>query len=224
MFRLHNLLALVLAATAVTAEAQTAAPLPKNDVTVWVGWLGSKYPGLDHYNRWHQSVTGGAGVGRYWNDHLKTEVAAAWASRVRAESYESFLVPGVNDGSTAYFRSDYRFQSAQLSLVQLYQFGENAWVHPYLGAGVDVDYLRSTEHRPEQNVPAYVPGSSSANSRSISLPEISERQTSVGARPFVKGGFKMYTSDSVYFATEWKLGFGDGVHHATWTTGCGVDF
>src|SRR5205809_943920 len=102
MYFRDGLLALVLAAgTAVTADAQTAVPLPKNDVMMSVGWLGSKYPGLERYNRWHQSVASGAGFGHYWNDHFKTEVAAAWASRVRVDGYESFVVPGANDGSTA---------------------------------------------------------------------------------------------------------------------------
>jgi hypothetical protein len=221
MFRQSTLLALVLAAgTAATAQAQTAAPLPKNDVTVSVGWLGSKYPGLERYNRWHQSLASGAGFGHYWNDHFKTEVAAAWASRVRVDGYESAVLP---DG-TVYFRTDYRFHSAKLSIGQLYQFGENAWVHPYLGAGVDLDYLRSTEDRPEQSVPAYGPGSPSGSAKLVSLPKISERDTSVRARPFVKGGFKMYASDNMYFTTEWKLGVGDGLQHALWATGFGVDF
>jgi outer membrane protein with beta-barrel domain len=220
MSKLPTLLVLVLVmGTAVTAEAQTAVPLPKNDVTMAVGWLGSKYPGLEHYNRWHQSVMAGVGVGHYWNDHLKTEIAGAWASRVRADGYELFAAPGVSDGSTAYFQTVYRFQGAKLSISQLYQFGENAWVHPYVGAGVDVDYLRSTEDRPEQNVS--VPG---LPRTTLSRPKTEERDTSVRSLPFVKGGAKMYASDRAYFITEWKVGFGDGLHHALWTTGFGVDF
>ena len=58
----------------------------------------------------------------------------------------------------------------------------------------------------------------------ISLPSLSEHDTRVRARPFVKGGFKMYASDSVFFSTEWKFGLGDGVQHALWKTGFGVDF
>ena len=78
---------------------------------------------------------------------------------------------------------------------------------------MDVAYLRSVEDRPAQVVSLYVPGAPSGTSKTISLPALNERGRRVDARPFVKGGFKMYASDSVFFVTEWKFGLGDGVHH-----------
>jgi hypothetical protein len=201
-----------------TADAQTPPRLPKNDVTVSLGWFGSRYPGLERYNRWHQSLLSGAGGGRYWTDHFKSEVEAAWLSRVNAESYELQNL----DGGPAYVRTENRFQNVKFSLGQLYQFGENAWVHPYLGAGADIDYLRSTEERPAQLATIPVPNGRTPSQLAVS--KSSERETSVSVHPFVKGGFKMYASDRVFFTTEWKLGLGNGLQHALWKTGFGVDF
>ena len=207
----------VLVITAATAHAQTPPQLPKNDATISVGWFGSQYPGLERYNRWHQSLLSGAGGGHYWNDHFKSEVEGAWLSRVNVDAYETEDVAG----GTAYFRSAYRFQNVRLSLGQSYQFGKNAWVHPYLGAGADIDYLRTAEERPAQTATVNVPGKPSS---SVALPKLSERDTSVRVHPFVKGGFKMYASDRVFFTTEWKFGLGNGLQHALWKTGFGVDF
>src|SRR5207244_4451785 len=131
----HILAALALTAvTAATTAAQSATPMPRNDATLSVGWLGAKYPGLEAYTRWHKSLFAGAAAGHYWSDHAKSEVEAAWLSRVNVDSYETELFPE----GTAHLRTSYRFQDLKLSLVQVYQFGENAWVHPYVGGGIDI--------------------------------------------------------------------------------------
>ena len=63
----------IMAVTAAPAYAQTPVPLPKNDVTVSIGWFGARYPGLASYNRWHQSLLSGSGAGHsatetvWWN-------------------------------------------------------------------------------------------------------------------------------------------------------------
>lgn len=212
----------ILALTVITnasAYAQTAA-VPKKDATVSVGWFGAPYPGLERYNRWHGSVFAGAAGGHYWTDHLKSEAEAAWLSRVEVDAYES---EAVSDG-TLYFRSSYRFQDFKLSFAQIYQFGDNAWVHPYFGAGMDIDSLRSDENRPAQVASIYTPGGASGTSKQVSLAALSERDSRLRARPFVKTGFKFYASDSTFFTTEWKFGLGNGLQHALWKTGIGIDF
>jgi hypothetical protein len=49
-------------------------------------------------------------------------------------------------------------------------------------------------------------------------------ETRVLVRPYLKGGWKLYTSDRVYFSTELKLGFAPDLDHALWTIGMGFDF
>src|SRR6266576_798198 len=94
----------------VNARAQSAPPLPRNDGTMSIGWFGAQYPGLEGYDRWHQSLFSGASGGRYWTDHLKTEVEAAWLSHVSVDSYEQEDLAG----ATAYVRTAYRFQNVTL--------------------------------------------------------------------------------------------------------------
>jgi hypothetical protein len=205
---------------AAAARAQTpAVPLPRNDATVSVGWFGAQYPHQGEYGTgWHPSLFAGVGGGHYWTEHLKTEVEAAWLSRVHAYSYETLAV----DGGTAYLTSEYRLQTVKFSLAQGYQFGENAWVHPYVAAGADIDSLREAEDRPSQTRPVYF--SNAASSAAVSIPAVHEREATMHVRPFFKTGFKMYFSDRAFFATEWKLGFGNGLQHLLWKSGLGVDF
>jgi len=202
-------------ATGGVAHAQVS--LPRNDTTVSIGWFGAKYDQFV-YNRWHQSLFSGAGVGHYCTDHQKTEIEAAWLSRVSFDSYgESVAV----DGGTAYLSTGYRYQDVRVSVAQAYQFGRNAWVHPYLAVGVDVNHLRQTEDRPAQRQSVFF---SNGSRIERSFPAARESEASVRARPFVKAGFKMYVSERAFITTDWKIGVGDGVQHVLWRTGIGVDF
>ena len=112
------------AATGATAHAQTP-QLPRHDATISVGWFGQQYPGLERYDRWHQSLLSGAGVGRYWTAHLKSEVEASWLSPVAFESGES--TP--NRWRDGLRQVQLPIPGPEVSLGQSYQFGVNAWVH-----------------------------------------------------------------------------------------------
>jgi hypothetical protein len=180
--------------------------------------VGAQYPGLRRYERWHQSLLTSAAGGHYWTDHMKTEIEVAWMSPVTFDSYETATV----DGGTTYSTSAYRFQDVQLSFAQTYQFGRNAWVHPYVAAGLDVDHLRQSEDRPPQATAIYF--NNRAADATVTLPGLREREVSVRVSPFAKAGFKMYLSDRTFFTTEWKCGAGEGLHHVSWKTGFGVDF
>jgi hypothetical protein len=205
--------------TAGAAQAQTpAVSLPRNDTTLSIGWSGADYPNPNDYGTgWHSSFFSGIGVGHYWTDNAKTDVEAAWLSRVHARSYETRLI---GDGR-AYIQSDYRYQGAKLSLAQSYQFGRNLWVHPYMGAGADIDYLREVEDRPAQITAVY---GNTGQLGTVLVPAEHERDAGIKVHPFVKAGFKMYVSDRTFFTTEWKFGFGNGLQHVLWKTGFGVDF
>jgi hypothetical protein len=210
---------LIFFSVAATAYAQTSSiQLPRQDASLTLGWSGSRYPRVEPYdNRWHQSLLAGAEYGRYWTAHAKTEVEAAWFSPVDFTAYEVQTV----SGGTTYFRTDYRFQDARLSFAQLYQFGENQWVHPYAGLGVNLDYRRQVEDRAPQVVPV---NGSGRTIDTVLVPGESENESSVRAHPFAKVGFKMYASDRAFFISEWKFGFGSGLQHVLWKTGVGFDF
>lgn len=192
--------------------------LPRNDATLSIGWFAAEYLRLDRYDRWHGTLFAGLAGGHYWTDHLKTEVEAAWLSRVNAESYENLFL----NGAPTYAESRYRIQHVKLSIGQSYQFGRNAWVHPFVGAGVDVDRIHIVEDRPAQFRSIYVPAD--RTSRTIQIPARSESKTTVRAHPFVKTGLKMYASEGGFFTTELRLGLKSGVDQVLWKIGVGVDF
>jgi hypothetical protein len=191
--------------------------LPRNDTTVSIAWFGAEYPQLERYNRWRGSLFAGLAGGHYWTDHMKTEVEAAWLSHVNAESHENLVL----SGTPTYAESRYRIQNIKLSIGQSYQFGRNAWVHPFVGAGVDIDRVHLSEDRPAQFRPSY---SADRTSRAVHVPARHESETTVRAHPFVKTGLKMYASERGFFTTELKLGLRSGVDQVLWKVGIGVDF
>lgn len=200
-------------------HAQTDPPsLHRNDVTVSTGWTLAHYRHVSDYAPWHGSLFGGANLGHYWTENLKTEVEAGWMSTTKSPSYE----PVILNGERAYVQGDYVFHDLKLSVSQTFQFGHNAWVHPYLGAGIDLDYLRTTEDRPSQQ--AYVYPTNGGPSRAILIAGVHERDEAARAVGFAKGGFKMYVSDRAFVVQEFKFGFASGLDHMLWKTGLGIDF
>jgi hypothetical protein len=213
----NPLVTLFLILAPAVAHAQSdLAPLPQNDATISIGWSGGEYP-LEDYARWHASLFAGVGAGHYWTDHIKTEIEAAWLSRVNTVTYGQIVVAG----TPTYAVSGYRFQDVRLSIAQVHQFGRNAWVHPFLAAGADVYRRDSTEDRAVQQRTVY------ANDRTFTtvlIPALRESETTVQVRPFAKTGLKIYVSDRGFFTTELKVGFGRAVDHLLWKTGMGFDF
>lgn len=215
------LVALLCVLSPVLAQAQSSVtPLPRNDAAASIGWFGAEYEELGRYDRWHGSLFTGIGFGHYWDDHLKTEVEGAWLGQARAHTYEEVVV----GEDRTYVESDYRFRDINLSLAQAYQFGRNAWVHPFVACGVDVDRIQSTEDRPPQSRVVSAVSPSTRDTRTLSIPGFRESETKVQVRPFIKTGLKMYVSDRSFFTTELKIGLGGGVEHVLWKTGIGIDF
>ena len=198
------------------SHAQTA--LPTNDVTFSIGWSGAEYDAIGEYDRWRGSLLLGASAGHYWTDHLKTEVEAAWNSRTTSEVYQEIVI----GTSRTYAIADYTVDDLRFSFGQLYQFGRNEWIHPFVGAGADV--VRRDTHlaRPTQTRPGFPGGSQ--RSLDVGIPALGEQNVEILVRPFLKGGWKMYVTDRAYFSTELKFGFAPDLDHALWKIGIGFDF
>ena len=89
-------------------------------------------------------------IGKYWSDHIKTELEFA-GSGEGSRYVQRFLdvdVPGVPPHFTVGAQEFYRVR--QLSARVVYQFYENAWVHPYVFGGAGVDFERRRSEVPEQ--------------------------------------------------------------------------
>lgn len=208
---------LICGVTPAWAAAQTkAATLPSNDAIVAIGWAGAEQK-IFEQRQWHGSLLVGLSGGHYWTDHLKTEVEASWNSPHTRQVYENIE----RQGGYTYSLSDYRARDIRVGVVQLYQFGRNEWVHPYVGVGADIVRRDASIDRLKQSRTVFV-----APNRNIpvEIPALRERKTSVFAHAVLKTGLKMYVSEKAFLNTELKFGVRHDVDHMVWKLGMGVDF
>lgn len=199
------------------AAAQTVqTTLPGNDVMLSTGWAGAEHRIYDG-RHWHGSLLLGASAGHYWTPHLKTEVEASWNSPRARGIYENIE----RDGGYTYALSDYRAHDTRVGVVQIYQFGRNEWVHPYVGVGADVVRRVASTDRLQQSRTVFVPPNRQIP---IEIPGVSARKTTVFAQAVLKTGLKMYVAERTFFHTELKFGVRRDVDHVVWKLGMGVDF
>jgi opacity protein-like surface antigen len=202
--------------TPVMAVAQTpSTTLPKNDTTLVLGWSGAEHHLRDQQS-WHGSLLVGLSGGHYWTDHLKTEVETSWTRPSDREIYETIE----RQGGYTYAVSDYRAHDIRLGVVQLYQFGRNQWIHPYVGLGADVVRREATVERDRQSRTVYVQN----RNVPVEIAASSERTTKVFTQAIVKTGLKMYATERAFFNTELKFGVNSDVDHLVWKFGMGIDF
>jgi hypothetical protein len=198
------------------AAAQTGPPeLPDNDTIISIGWAGAEHHTRDQ-RRWHGSLLAGARVGHYWTDHLKTEVEAGWSAPRTDQIYETIE----RSGAYTFAISDYRSHDLRVGVAQLYQFGRNQWVHPYIGIGADLVRRSAAIDRQLQSRTVFLQN----RSTTVDIPAGTARETSTFAQAVLKTGVKMYVSEKAFFDTELKLGLRQGVDHLVWKFGVGVDF
>jgi outer membrane protein W len=198
--------------SAAPAMAQPPAKLTNADAVGFIGWFNADKSELtqeQYANDWYnRSLYAGAAAGWYWTDHLKTEVDVGITSRARLSVYNVDF-PGNSPVSR---NSTYRFGTSRVAVGQHYQFLRNAWVHPFIGAGVDVTWEqtdRTDELYPVQIAP-----------REVVYP----RQSDVRTRPFVTAGIKGYFAERAFIRTDLKLVFDRSVDEALFRFGIGVDF
>ena len=208
---------LICGVTPAWAAAQTAAAtLPKNDTIISIGWAGAEHKIYDQ-RHWQGSLLVAATGGHYWTDHLKTEVEASWNSPRMREVYENIE----RDGGSTFALSDYRAHDTRLGVVQIFQFGRNEWVHPYVGVGADVVRRVASVDRLRQSRTVFFPPDRTI---AVEIPAASEDTTTVFAHAVLKTGLKMYVSEKAFFNTELKFGVRRDVDHLVWRFGIGVDF
>jgi outer membrane protein W len=125
------------------------------------------------------------------------------------------LVPIVTPTPREYPFTSGRRRSRETRIVaqQIYQFGRNAWVHPYVGAGVALLWETS---RVEVDQPPYAyPGPP------VSLPGHTEAETRV--KPVVSAGLKAYISPRAFFRSDILVSPWTTSRDITVRAGLGVD-
>lgn len=203
--------------------SELAHPL-KWDVDGGIGWLSRE--DADWNTRTPAEVQSSWGIaayrlglGHYWTTHLKTEASV---TSVPGEfglfDVEKIPVAGLPEGGDVF--TDKRSTPTQLALGGTYQFRENAFAHPFITAGVQVEWLRIHRFRDART---YTVGTGASTVR-YSAPALDERHVETLAAPFVGGGLKFYVNRRVFIRPEYLRSFGGAISESTARLGFGLDF
>jgi len=185
------------------------------DAAGHVTWLGERRDQPGDWDRWYGVASGGADIGYYWTPHLKLELDVATSTEGDSYSYEQIALPG--SPVPSFVQRDHEFQVTTMAAGLNVQFFENAWAHPFIGAGIEL--RREREHVHTTSSFAIRDG------RPISVAAIEETRVRYGGRPFVGAGFKGYVSERAFIRADVRTSWSsDGVTAVAWRTGVGVDF
>jgi opacity protein-like surface antigen len=204
-----------------TAAAQDPPPtttLSHGDVHFVVGWQNiRKPPPQQQYNEWLNAILyGGAGVGWYWTDHLKTQVDFGAGTEGHQYRYQVISI----NGQTTNVSSQLAVRRQRMAIAQHYQFFRNRWFHPYVGAGADITRETATE----QFNFVLVYDSVTRTSREIAPPRTEGPNHSIIVRPFATVGFKAYMTQRAFFMADSRVVFEREVDELLFRVGFGVDF
>jgi hypothetical protein len=212
-----SLLAWTVAAVLLTSplplEAQMPAT-PRLDISGSVGWFAndrelpeSLFYDDDTQHRW---VFGGD-VGLYWTEHLKSEIGISVTTT--GSSFVLVPIAEPHDRAYPYASGQRRTREARVVAQQIYQFGRNAWVHPYVGAGVVV--LRETS-RVEFDQPPFA-------NLGLAVPLSQHAETATRVKPVVSAGVKAYLSPRAFVRGDILLSPWTTSRDVTVRGGIGVD-
>ena len=209
----------LLAASLVVAAAAPASaqPIARADATAVVGWFNAHQPDPSEYDDWYnRSAYGGAQLGWYWTDHLKTEVDLGATSAAELYSYQPINV----GGQQTYVSSRRRFSTRRVAAGQQYQFLRNAWVHPHVAVGLDL----TAETSEQRFDPVVVYDPISRTSRTVQPVRTTGPSTDLRVRPFAEIGAKLYFSRRGFVRTDLRVTFRDSVEEVLVRFGMGIDF
>lgn len=208
-FRAGLLAAMAMAAPSM-AEAQ--APAPRVDATGSLGWFlsdrtesGADGRSGDISHRW----VFGADAGYYWTEHLKSEIGIA--ATTEGSSYVVLRTETGAGQPYPYVAGRLFLQDVRLVAQQLYQFGHNAWLHPYVGGGVVVQHERS---RIELDRFSRPPGGSE-------VPD--ETHDEIRVRPVVSAGLKAYVTPRGFVRADLRASPWTESRDFSLTIGLGMD-
>lgn len=220
MKRFTTLSCLAMLAVAGTAHAQQSPAFAARwDAAGQLALLNRNRSGLSRWDHWYSAPAVDGTAGRYWTPHFKTEFEIGAAGRGSIDGQESIPVPGTGFPFQRY--RDHSLQETTFGATALYQFFDNQWVHPFVGAGAELVRERHTADA--------VPGETfrlSTTAPNLILPSLPAIDTvSYSVRPLVTGGFKFYVSPRAFVRTEVRTAFStDRPLALQWRGGVGFDF
>jgi hypothetical protein len=202
-----------------TAAAQAASGTPPTgvDVSGTLGWLNVNKSELAIADEWYnRSLHASVSAGYYWATHHKTEIEASRSTRATLFGSEQVVIGGVR----RFISSTQQFDTRRVSIGQQYQFGRNAWFHPYLGAGLDLNWERVSQ----EDQPLFEFDPVTRQTRPLTGPRPPIVRTDLHVRPYAAAGFKGYMTRRTFFRSELRLVAARRVEEALLRFGFGVDF
>lgn len=213
---MKRLIVLCAAVLAISLDARAQ----EYDVAGQLALLNRKTTQIADWERWYTAAKADATVGRYWTPNVKTELAIGTASGARIDGGERVPLPGSSFPYQRYREHRLR-DTTTVGLTAVYQFFDNQWVHPFVGAGVEL----AREHHVAPALPEETVRFSTTvpTLRLPATPAIDAVTYSV--RPLVSGGFKFYVSPRAFVRTEARTAFtAEGPVAVQWFGGIGFDF
>jgi hypothetical protein len=188
------------------------------DASGHLTWLGERRPDRSPgWNRWFGVASGGGSFGYQWAPHLKADIDITTSTE--DESYSVDIVPLPGTTTPSYVQRDHELRFTTVGAGLTYQFFENVWFHPFVGAGIEL--VREREH-----VDIVTPPFGPQGPRSpAGVPAQGETRVRYGGRPYVATGFKVYLSEHAFFRSDLRTSWSrDGLSSLGWRNGFGVDF
>ncbi len=205
------------------AQAAGGVSLLPTDARRWVvsadgGWLSSNTSdvGAD-WNDWYDVPAGGGSAGFHVTPHLKAELRLAFSGEGRVDQEERLDIPG--QPFPVFRLREHRFRTSTVGAGVVYQFFDNQWFHPHVGAGFEVVRETARIFAPEWRVPP----------RGVGPPVVipgadAPRVVTWAVRPVLSTGFKWYVNERGFLRTDVRVSIGDTrAAHVAWTAGIGVD-
>ncbi len=167
-----------------------------------------------HHDEWYRTAQVAVVVGRRWSTHVKTELEISASGEGRQFGGYVVAVPNVAYPVPVYSE---RFTALrQVSGSFVWQFFDNEWVHPFVQAGVGVDFERVRTVTPEQ----YLLGP-----RGLLAEERREGPDTTARAAVVLGtGVKLYATPRLFVRSDARFGGTRRGLHAAFRVGLGVDF
>ena len=173
------------------------------------------------WDDWYSDGRYAASIGRYWTTHLKTEIEFAITGEGRRYTQQFVNVPGLQVPYPVGVEVYHRLQQASTRAV--WQFNDNAWVHPYLNVGVVYEIARTRQWSPEQFY--YPPGDPRIVPRVPLGNQFNGDPTTDRRVGFtVGGGSKFYFSPNAYINTGLQFSRAKPSTTVTLLAGLGLDF
>lgn len=189
--------------------------LPRADVSAAVGWFsgtaerseGSRPEGDSWY---HDAASFSVHGGYYWTENVKLEASAAWGGTGQAWSGGEFRDPA---GRPYYRSTEHAVTTRTVSAAVIYQFGHNLTLHPFVGAGIDVDFVRDRRFTTSYGDPLALYPS-----------PFEERAERTEARLLVLLGVKAYVTERLFVRADVHAGGAGSARKVIPRIGLGIDF